>query len=213
MGVAVHAVSESVCVGREGCVCMCVQGVARATHPPSFPSSLSLLSYEIKDIAAPPGVRAAMELQAEAERRKRADILASEGARESAINVAEGAKARVVLEAQGARESAELRAQGEAAAIRARAAATADGLATVGATLADGRGGADAASLRVAEAYVAAFSQLAREGTVTLLPASVGEPAAMVGAAMSIFKGSGGGGWRRWRWGRTDHGHAAASAA
>lgn len=164
-----------------------------STHnPPSFPSQPS--SYEIKDITAPPGVRAAMELQAEAERRKRADILASEGARESAINVAEGAKARAVLEAQGARESAELRAQGEAAAIRARAAATAEGLATVGATLADGDGGGAAARLRVAEQYVEAFEKLAKQSTVTLLPANVGEPAAMIGAAMSILKGGGGGG-------------------
>ena len=35
--------------------------------------------YEIRDIIVPPGVKAAMELQAEAERRKRASILESEG--------------------------------------------------------------------------------------------------------------------------------------
>lgn len=62
--------------------------------------------------AAPAGVRAAMELQAEAERRKRAQILESEGQRQSKINVAEGRKVEVVLASEGAREDAINRATG-----------------------------------------------------------------------------------------------------
>ena len=45
-------------------------------------------AYEIRDIAPPAGVRAAMELQAEAERRRRADVLTS-GERQAEINIAE----------------------------------------------------------------------------------------------------------------------------
>jgi len=43
----------------------------------------------------PPGIITAMELQAEAERRKRASILESEGQRQAVINVAEGSKQEV----------------------------------------------------------------------------------------------------------------------
>lgn len=41
-----------------------------------------------------------MERQAEAERRKRAEILQSEGERESAINLSQGKKQAVILQAQ-----------------------------------------------------------------------------------------------------------------
>lgn len=54
-----------------------------------------------------------MDLQAEAERRKRAEILESEGNREAAINTARGAKETILLKAQG-----------EAAGIIAKARAT-----------------------------------------------------------------------------------------
>eukprot|EP00301_Raphidiophrys_heterophryoidea_P020094 c4878_g1_i1.p1 GENE.c4878_g1_i1~~c4878_g1_i1.p1 ORF type:complete len:250 (-),score=54.83 c4878_g1_i1:58-807(-) len=40
---------------------------------------IKALRYEIQDITPPPSVRTAMELQAEAERRKRANVLESEG--------------------------------------------------------------------------------------------------------------------------------------
>ena len=154
---------------------------------------LTCLRYEIRDIAPPPGVRAAMELQAEAERRKRAQVLESEGVRQSAINVAEGGKARAVLESEAEKVGAVNRAAGEAAAIRERAAATAEGLDVVAAALSRG-GGPDAAALRVAEQYVQAFAGIAKSTNTMLLPAATGDAAAMVATAMSIFKGSGGGG-------------------
>lgn len=50
------------------------------------------------------------------------------------------------------------------------------------------RGGADAAALRVAEQYVGAFGQVAKAGTTVLLPAAVGDPAAMVAQALAIYK-------------------------
>ena len=55
----------------------------------------------VSDISPPSALRAAMELQAEAERRKRASILESEGLRESKINAAEGERQRRILESQG----------------------------------------------------------------------------------------------------------------
>ena len=135
---------------------------------------LSCGRYEIKDISPPAGITAAMALQAEAERRKRASVLESEGARQAAINIAEGNKQQVVLAAEA-----------EAEAILRRSEATATGLRSVAAAL-EGAGGA-AAQLRVAEAYVDAFRQLAKEGNTLLLPASLDSPAAMVAQAMSVY--------------------------
>ena len=57
---------------------------------------VKVLRYEIKNITPPQDVLAAMEKQMRAEREKRATILNSEGARDSAINTAEGAKQQVI---------------------------------------------------------------------------------------------------------------------
>ncbi|KAF6002436.1 Stomatin-like protein 2, mitochondrial [Cyanidiococcus yangmingshanensis] len=61
---------------------------------------MQCLRYEIRDINPPANVRKAMELQAEAERRKRAQILDSEGEKESEINVAEGQKRSKILNSE-----------------------------------------------------------------------------------------------------------------
>ncbi|XP_042504901.1 stomatin-like protein 2, mitochondrial isoform X3 [Macadamia integrifolia] len=89
---------------------------------------LKCLRYEIRDISPPPGVRAAMEMQAEAERRKRAQVLESEGERQANINIADGKKNSVILESEAAMMDQVNRAKGEAEAILARAQATAKGI-------------------------------------------------------------------------------------
>ena len=55
------------------------------------------MRYEIKDITPPENVREAMELQVAAERKKRAQILMSEGDKQSLINNAEAKKAEAIL--------------------------------------------------------------------------------------------------------------------
>ncbi|KAL1206573.1 Hypersensitive-induced response protein 3 [Cardamine amara subsp. amara] len=148
---------------------------------------LQCLRYEIRDIMPPNGVRAAMEMQAEAERRKRAQILESEGERQSHINIADGKKSSVILESEAARMDQVNRAQGEAEAILARAQATAKGLALLSHSL-KATGGAEAASLRVAEQYIQAFGNIAKEGTTMLLPSSAANPATMIAQAMTMYK-------------------------
>mmetsp|Transcript_23825 Transcript_23825/g.66099 ORF Transcript_23825/g.66099 Transcript_23825/m.66099 type:complete len:462 (+) Transcript_23825:122-1507(+) len=148
---------------------------------------LQCLRYEIRDISPPPGVRAAMELQAEAERRKRALILESEGKRQSEINNAEGEKQRVILNSEALRMDAINRAEGEALAIMAKAHATAEGLEKLSAVL-NTQGGRAAASLRVAEQYVTAFGSIAKAGNTMLIPANAGDTASMVAQAMAVYK-------------------------
>ena len=50
-------------------------------------------------------------------------------------------------------------------------------------------GGSEAASLRIAEQYIAAFSALAKESTTMLLPNDGNNPASMMAQALSIYKG------------------------
>ena len=63
--------------------------IVQAINQAAEPWGIKCMRYEIRDIAPPAGVRAAMELQAEAERRRRADVLTSEGERQAEINIAE----------------------------------------------------------------------------------------------------------------------------
>ncbi|XP_022844550.1 stomatin-like protein 2, mitochondrial [Olea europaea var. sylvestris] len=148
---------------------------------------LKCLRYEIRDISPPRGVRAAMEMQAEAERKKRAQVLESEGERQANINIADGRKSSVILQSEAAKLDQVNRAQGEAEAILAKAQATAKGITLVSQTLKE-NGGVEAASLRIAEQYLQAFSMIAKKGTTMLLPASASNPANMMAQALSIYK-------------------------
>ncbi|KAG2708711.1 hypothetical protein I3760_05G205200 [Carya illinoinensis] len=148
---------------------------------------LQCLRYEIRDISPPRGVRVAMEMQAEAERKKRAQVLDSEGERQANINIADGKKSSVILQSEAAKMDQINRAQGEAEAILAKARATAEGLATVSQAVMK-NGGIEAASLRIAEQYIHAFSNIAQEGTTMLLPSGVANPASMMAQALTIYK-------------------------
>ncbi|KAI9102075.1 hypothetical protein K1719_023585 [Acacia pycnantha] len=148
---------------------------------------LECLRYEIRDISPPRGVRVAMEMQAEAERRKRAQILESEGERQANINIADGKKSAVILASEAAKMDQVNRALGEAEAILARARATAEGLTLVSQALKE-NGGQEAASLRIAEQYIHAFSNIAKEGTTMLLPSSASNPAHMMALALTMYK-------------------------
>jgi len=136
---------------------------------------VTCLRYEIRDINPPVGVRAAMDSQAEAERRKRAQILASEGDQQSEINVAEGQRQSTILQAEGEAEAIVVKARAHALAIEQIAEALRK------------PGGRDAVTLEVAEKYVAAFGNIAQKGNTMLLPSNAGDPASMVAQALGIF--------------------------
>lgn len=146
------------------------------------------LRYEIRDIHAPEGVVAAMHRQVTAERSKRAEILDSEGQRQSAINIAEGRKQSVILASEAIKAEQINRATGEAEAIILKARATARGIEAVAGAIQDGQEHAQGAlGLSVAEKYVEAFGNLAREGTAVVVPGNVGDISGMIASALSVY--------------------------
>lgn len=148
---------DSVFRERESLNTIIVSAINNATSP----WGISCLRYEIRDIKLPSRVQEAMQLQVEAERKKRAQILESEGARDAEINVA----------------------QGQANAIMARAKAKADALTSVSNAIK-----ADAAAFLIAEQYVKAFSNLAKTNNTLIIPADASDINKMVAQAFQVYK-------------------------
>ncbi|CAH8827099.1 unnamed protein product [Trichobilharzia szidati] len=168
---------------REALNMQIVQALGKASEP----WGIECLRYEIRDVQVPQKIKEAMQMQVEAERKKRASILESEGQRESAINRAEGLKRSQVLESEGRRIEIVNRAEGEAEAMQRLAEARAISIQTVACAIA-GKRGADAVQLAVAEQYINAFNSLAKTTNTVLLPSNSGDVASMVTQALSIFK-------------------------
>ena len=148
---------------------------------------VKVLRYEIKNINPPTDVVNAMEKQMRAEREKRAVILTSEGEREAIINAAEGEKQSVIKQSEAAKQQQTMAALGDAAAIGGGATATAEGLRRVAESLIT-QGGDAAMQLRIAEAYIEQFGELAKEANTLVVPANLSDLSSMVALATNIVK-------------------------
>jgi len=153
----------------------------------SEPWGVKVLRYEIKNITPPRDVLDAMEKQMRAEREKRAVILTSEGARDSAINNAEGEKQKVIKASEARKQQQINEAEGQGAAILTVARATADGIRAVAEAI-QGPGGDEAVQLRVAEQYLTQFGSLAKVGNTLIVPANLADVGSMITAAMTFAK-------------------------
>ena len=155
----------------------------------------------------PERIQQAMQSQVEAERRKRAAILESEGQRAATINVAEGEKRARILASEANLQERVNEAEGKARAIvleaeaRRKGEARVDalsppptrviivvlGLAHVAESL-SAQGGQDAAALAVAEQYVRAFGRLAQQANTLIVPANASDANSMVAQAMTVYR-------------------------
>jgi regulator of protease activity HflC (stomatin/prohibitin superfamily) len=148
---------------------------------------VKVLRYEIKNISPPSDVLAAMEKQMRAEREKRATILNSEGARDSAINTAEGQKQQVIKASEARKQQQINEAEGQGAAILTVASATAEGIRRVAEAI-ELPGGVEAVQLRVAEQYIKEFGNLAKTGNTMILPANLTDVGSMIATAMTVIR-------------------------
>ena len=160
--------------------------IVESINNASEPWGVQVLRYEIKDIVPPATIMEAMEAQMKAERVKRAQILESEGDRQSAINVAEGQKQAQVLAAEGDKAQQVLSAEGEAKAIVAVALAQAEALITIG-NAAQTEQGQKAIQLDLASKAILAKQAIAKESSVKLLPDSATDPSSVAAQAMTII--------------------------
>ncbi|KAI3634910.1 hypothetical protein MIR68_007291 [Amoeboaphelidium protococcarum] len=139
---------------------------------------IQCLRYEIKDIHPPDNIVRAMHSQVEADRERRAQVLASEGERQAAINKAEGYKKSLILEAEARKEKTVREAEGLAQSVLIQAQAKARAIEEIAGSIAKSGSGDEgdnkAVSYIVAEKYIEAFGQLAKEGTTVLMGAGKG---------------------------------------
>ncbi|OAM21178.1 stomatin 2 [Eikenella corrodens] len=160
---------------------------------------VKVLRYEIKDLVPPQEILRAMQAQITAEREKRARIAQSEGLKIEQINLASGEREAEIKKSEGEAQAAVNasqgekvarinRAQGEAEALKLVAQASADAIRLVADAI-NQPGGNEAVNLKVAEQYVDAFAQLAKEGNTLIMPANVADIGSLVSAGMSIIKG------------------------
>lgn len=159
---------------------------------------VKVLRYEIKDLTPPKEILHAMQAQITAEREKRALIAASEGRKQEQINIATGEREAsiqrsqgqmqaAINESEGEKQAAVNRAEGEAEAIRLVARATAEAIHMVAQTVRQ-PGGAEAVNLKVAEQYIEAFGNIAKQGNTMILPANAADVAGLVATALSVVK-------------------------
>lgn len=162
-------------------------GIVKSINKASNAWGITCLRYEIRDIRLPERVREAMQMQVEAERKKRAAILESEGEREAAINVAEGNRRAQILASEAEQQEQINKASGEATAIAVVAEAYAKRLEVIAQALQQ-QEGKNAACLTIAEQYIHAFDKLAKTNNTLILPSNVGDVPSVVAQAMSIYK-------------------------
>ena len=147
---------------------------------------VKVLRYEIKNLTPPQAILHSMQAQITAEREKRALIAKSEGQKQEEINLAEGEKQADILKSEGEKTAAINKAQGDATATMTIAEATASAVRTVAAAIGS-EGGMQAANLKVAELYIAAFGNLAKTGNTLIVPSNLTDVATMVQSAMTIL--------------------------
>ncbi|MFV9875797.1 MAG: SPFH domain-containing protein [Rickettsiales endosymbiont of Dermacentor nuttalli] len=147
---------------------------------------IQCMRYEIKDITPPTNVLKAMELQVAAERQKRAEILESEGKKQSQINLAEAYKQEIVLRSEASYTDQVNRAKGQAEAVLLVAEATSEGIEKIAKGISK-EGGDAAVAMKLAEQYTDAFREIAKETNTVIVPASAYDIGSMVAQALTIF--------------------------
>ena len=146
---------------------------------------VKVLRYEIKDLTPPKEILHAMQAQITAEREKRALIAASEGRKQEQINIASGGREASIQKSEGERQAAINQAQGQAAAILAVAEANAQAIQKIAAAI-QSTGGMEAVNLKVAEQYVSAFGNLAKQGNTLIVPGNLADMSTMIASALTI---------------------------
>ena len=143
--------------------------IVRAIDEASDPWGIKVTRYEIRDITPTDTALEAMTKQVIAERDKRAEILKSEGSRESGINVSKGEREYAINISEGERQRRINEAEGRARAIEIVSEATAEGIVEVASAIQLPKG-KQAVSLRIAEQFVTQLGEILSTAETEVLP-------------------------------------------
>jgi len=160
--------------------------IVDAVDKASEPWGVKVTRYEVKNITPPQSIRDAMEKQMRAEREKRAVIAESEGTKQAKINNAEGDKQQFILQSEGEKMRRINEAAGRASEIEQVANATANGLRAISKAISE-ENGLNAVNLRIAEQYLGAFGNMAKQNNTIILPSNLSDIAGVVATATSVF--------------------------
>lgn len=130
----------------------------------TLPWGIRCLRYEIKDIKVGDSMKKTMNLEAESERQKRAEIKVSEGKMTADMNIAEGHKRSKILQSQASSE--EILLTGKAIAERI------NNLASILET----KGGEEALKYNLAEMYLKAMKNLGEPNKNLVIKSNLNEP-------------------------------------
>jgi regulator of protease activity HflC (stomatin/prohibitin superfamily) len=147
---------------------------------------IKVFRFEIQTLEPPADVLEAMERQMKAEREKRATILASEADRTAAMNNAEANKVRVIKSSEARQVMSVNEAQGEAEALLSIAEATAKSIERIAEAITK-PGGYEATKLKLASQYIEQLGNLAKEGTMMVLPANLADVGSMLALATEVM--------------------------
>jgi regulator of protease activity HflC (stomatin/prohibitin superfamily) len=135
----------------------------------SNPWGVKVMRYEIKDIQPSQDIVLTMEKQMEAEREKRAEIVASSGDRDARINTSEGQRQGSILRSEGTRQKQINEAKGEAKEMELIAAASARGIERIATAIAQ-PGGSLAVKMRLTEQFIDRLGKVIDGANVSVLP-------------------------------------------
>lgn len=143
--------------------------VVKAVDEASDPWGIKVTRYEIKDLVPPRSVLESMESQMRAEREKRAEILESEGARESRVNLSIGEKEESINVSKGERQKRINEAEGNAKALAITSNATANGIKMIAQAI-QKPGGRNAMAMQLSETYIKQLGQILDNANTSVLP-------------------------------------------
>ena len=143
---------------------------------------------ELQDITPPESIRRTMELQMQAERNRRAEILKAEGEKQAQILNSEGDKQAEINAAEADKQANILKAEGEARAKILQAEAEATAIRNI--TEAVSSGGADPVNYLLAVKYVEALKEIAsgQQNKTVYLPYEATNMLGSIGGIKDLFQ-------------------------
>ena len=142
---------------------------------------------ELQDITPPESIRRTMELQMQAERNRRAEILKAEGEKQSQILNSEGEKQAEINAAEAEKQANILKAEGEARAKVLQAEAEAAAIRNISEAVADR--GADPVNYLLAVKYIETLKEVAggQENKTVYLPYEASNILGSLGGIKDLF--------------------------